>query len=995
MNRICIALLLAAVSATSAWADAVPQWIWLGEKSFPKQVVFFRKGFEVPGAVKKAALYATCDDEMIAFLNGARVLRSEVWQVPSYADVTNQVRQGRNVLAIRGKNRNAEIAGLLVKLVIETKDGRKLVVTSDGTWSASEKARKGWNRPSFDDSKWSRATVLGKLGDGPWTVVNARSLTLAATQQGTPPTYSKLRSLKDFHVETVYTVPPGQGSWVSMTTDPKGRLIVSDQYGKLYRVTPPPISSKEKATVEELEVPIGEAQGLLWAFDSLYVVVNRGGRYRSGLYRVKDTDGDDRLDKVELLRELQGAGEHGPHAVILSPDGKSLFVCCGNHTNMTRVSASRVPMIWGEDSLLPRLWDASGHAVGRKAPAGCIYQVTPDGKQWTLWSMGFRNEYDIAFNRFGELFTYDSDMEWDMNTPWYRPTRVCHCVSGSEFGWRGGTAKYPVYYPDNLPPVVDIGPGSPTGVVFGYGAKFPKKYQEALYICDWSYGKLYAVHLEQDGATYKGTAEEFVTGTPLPLTDIVVRRQDGAIYFTVGGRRVKSALYRIVYTGKEPTDPVPAEATVPPAIAERRKLERYHGKGHDPKTVIPAAWPYLGHKDRFLRWAARTALEHLPPQTWAEKALAERNPQASLEAIIGIVRAWKRNDRSFQPKVLAALDRLEWKELSEAQRFALLRAYGLTFIRLGPPEDDVRQRLIAKFDPLFPADRWEMNWELAKLLVYLQSPTIAAKAVKLMQEAPTQEEQMAYALALRNLEAGWTPELRKQYFQWFPKAFGYKGGNSFRGFVRNIRNEAVARLSPKEKQALKPILEAQPVTEPVPVAPPRKFVKEWTVAEVMDLLKKRGLKGRDYNRGRRMFGAVRCFACHRFAGEGGSTGPDLTGVAGRFSPEDLVTSIIEPSKTISDQYQAVTILLKDGRVVHGRIVNLAGDSLRVNTDMFDPNKLVGVNRRQIEAMSPSSTSMMPKGLINSLNEEEILDLLAFLLSRGDRNAPMFQAARKE
>ena len=57
-----------------------------------------------------------------------------------------------------------------------------------------------------------------------------------------------------------------------------------------------------------------------------------------------------------------------------------------------------------------------------------------------------------AFNKAGELFTYDADMEYDFNTPWYRPTRVCHVVSGAEFGWRNGAGKWPSFYPDSLPP---------------------------------------------------------------------------------------------------------------------------------------------------------------------------------------------------------------------------------------------------------------------------------------------------------------------------------------------------------------------------------------------------------------------------------------------------------------------------------------------------------------------------------------------------------------
>ncbi len=153
---------------------------------------------------------------------------------------------------------------------------------------------------------------------------------------------------------------------------------------------------------------------MLWAFDSLYVVVNRGRRYESGLYRVTDTNNDDRLDKVEQLRKLDGGGEHGPHAVILAPDGKSLYVVAGNATQLTRLDGSLVPRVWGEDNLIARMVDGAGFMTNEKAPGGHIYRVSPDGKHWELVAMGYRNSFDIAFNRAGELFTYDSDMEWDV-----------------------------------------------------------------------------------------------------------------------------------------------------------------------------------------------------------------------------------------------------------------------------------------------------------------------------------------------------------------------------------------------------------------------------------------------------------------------------------------------------------------------------------------------------------------------------------------------------
>ncbi len=105
-------------------------------------------------------------------------------------------------------------------------------------------------------------------------------------------------------------------------------------------------------------------------------------------------------------------------------------------------------------------------------------------------------------------------MEWDIGTPWYRPTRVNHAISGAEFGWRNGTGKWPDYYPDSFGAVANIGPGSPTVITFGTGTKFPAKYQQSLLISDWSYGIIYAVSMKADGASYVGTSEAMVSHRP-------------------------------------------------------------------------------------------------------------------------------------------------------------------------------------------------------------------------------------------------------------------------------------------------------------------------------------------------------------------------------------------------------------------------------------------------------------------------------------------------
>jgi putative heme-binding domain-containing protein len=826
-----------------------------------------------------------------------------------------------------------------------------------------------------------------------------------------------LKVMKDFKVELLYSVPKQeQGSWVNLCVDPKGRLIISDQYGPLYRVTPPPLlgngsqaasgNGLEATRVEKLDLPLGGAHGLLWAFNSLYVMVNesptiRGVRVKRGLHRVRSKDGGDTFEQPEFLREVgRRGGEHGPHAVLLAPDGKSLFVVCGDDTSMVRpLAGSRVPELWGEDHLLPRMPDGNGFMAGVLGPGGCIYKVDPEGKNWELFSTGYRNQFDAAFNRYGDLFTYDADMEWDMNTPWYRPTRVCLATSGSEFGWRNGAGKWPPYYPDSLPAIYNIGPGSPTGICFGYRTHFPAKYQEALFMCDWSYGKLYAVHLTPAGSAYQAVAEEFLSGSPLPLTDVVVNPKDGALYFTIGGRRTQSGLYRLTYAGKESTEPSQGGPAPGPLHPLRLQLESFHGR-QDPKA-IEAAWPYLGHEDRYIRFAARVAIEHQDPKEWQERALQAADPARAINALLALVRATGQDPfhhprkpadpipgAALKGPILDALDHIDWKKLIDSQRLDLLRVYAVLFNRMGWPDRTVRARLIKRFDPLFPAKSRDLNAELCQLLVYLEAPGVAAKALQLMAEAPTQEEQMEYARSLRVLETGWSRRQREEYFAWFLKAAHYRGGNSLRGFLRIMKRDAVATLTAKEKDDLRPILDASPL-EPVPVVgKPRSFIKQWKIDELAPIVE-RGLAKRDFERGRRLFGEAKCFACHRFDNEGGAQGPDLTVLSGRYSVRDLLEKVLDPNKAISDQYAAMIFTLSNGRVVTGRIVNYQGDNMTVMTNMLDPNGLVGVNKNRVDSIVQSKVSMMPTGLLDTFKEDEVLDLVAYLLSRGDRNNKMY------
>lgn len=988
--------------AATEWAKRfdggpTPLWIW---GATPTKNYTLRTEFTAANA-KGARVKVSADNRVVLFLNGKQVAASDEWQEPAEADVTTLLKE-KNELVAEVRNAGG-VAGVVLKLAVVDDKGNTKYVVSDETWLATEK--KG--------APEAKAKKIGTYGDQPWGKVFDNAV---AAQSGSKVPANTFVTPPGFKVEKLFTVPAKQlGSWVCLTADDKGRLIASDQ-GKegLVRITPGKVGTAEETKVEKIPAKVTAAQGLLWHKGALYMVCNGGPG--SGLYRVTSSKGDDTLDKVEKLKAISGGGEHGPHAVRLAPDGQSLYVICGNHTQPPeKLDHSRLPKNWSEDHILPRQWDANGHARGILAPGGYVMKTDLDGKSAEIFTAGYRNPYDFAFNADGEMFVYDADMEWDVGMPWYRPTRVNHATSGSELGWRSGTGKWPAYYVDSLPAMVDVGPGSPVGVEFGYGAKFPAKYQKALFICDWTFGTMYALHIEPHLGTYKATKEEFLSRTPLPLTDAVVSQADGAMYFTIGGRGTQSELFRVTYVGTEKTEKVPYTDPKDAGYrAVRAKLESYHSKQADPKPVVDFAVPLLSHEDRFTRYAARVALEHQPVSAWAERVLAEKSPNA---VCVGVVALARQGEPALQPKLLAALDALWVHKLTEPQVLDVLRAYQLVFLRTGAPSSAVAGAVGQKLEGLFPGPTDAVNRELAQLLVYLKHPKIVewlcaelrkpskpltqegldevllrnrgyGGSIANMLKNSADQQKLWYLFTLRNATVGWNLDRRRAYYGFLKEAQTKSGGSSYKGFLKNIEAEAFANATEADRGAIEAALLRPayvPPALPKPVGPGR----EWTTADIAGLEEK--LKsGRNFKNGERAFAAARCVVCHRFGGDGGATGPDLTQVAGRFGLKEMAEAIVEPSKVISDQYKASVIRTTVDKTVTGKIVNDAGDKYVIVTDPEDSGKVVELKKEDVADVKPSNISLMPEKLLNTLNENEVLDLLAYMFSRGDPNHAMFK-----
>jgi putative heme-binding domain-containing protein len=973
----CRAALLFAILCGPLHAQT-PEWIWSHPQALeaePGETAWFRKEFSIGFPAERAELIAAGDDQITLYLNGEEVARSLDWQRPLRVEVTHAMRTGGNLLAAVGKNGAQGPAAIFVQLEIRSPNQFGVFVVSDRSWLSSRSGADGWERIDFKPEGWKPAVSLGKLGVAPWgDVLGAPRATPAES----------LTLLPGFKAELLRSALPEEGSWVCMTIDHKGRFIISPDPGGLIRLT---LDAEGQAgQVERIELPVGGAQGLLYAFESLYV--NGKGPDGPAVYRLRDSTGNDQFDQMETLIKFSDGGDHGPHAIVLGPD-KMIYVMNGNHTKVPKEISPESPyQNYAEDHLLPQQWDANGHARGILAPGGYLLRTDPDGKHWELLMGGFRNTYDFDFNPEGEMFTFDSDMEWDLGAPWYRPTRINHAVIGGEYGWRSGTGKWPEYYPDSLPGTVDVGLSSPTGVKFGAHSHFPPKYRKALFAADWVFGKIFAVHLEPQGASYSGTFETFLSGKPLAVTDLEFG-PDGAMYFIIGGWRTQSGLYRVTYIGDEPAGSAAnekdlaetaagQETEAAAARALRRKLESFHGK-KDP-AAIDLAWPHLNSPDRWLRYAARVAIESQDPSLWADRALAEWRPAASIQALLALART---GDRSLQTALLESLEQLAYRPLTESQLLDALRVLQLCFIRMGKPDQEMITDILRILSSRYPAPAQTLNFELSQLLVYLGDPQVIAKTLDLMAKAPTQEEQLHYAFVLRNVQTGWTPEQRRIYFSWFNRALReYRGGASFEQFLINIRNEAAAKLSDAERVELASILEERKPAA-APAAAPRPFVRDWTMAELLPVLDQAG-QGRSITSGKEAFAAAQCFQCHRMGSEGGSLGPDLTSAANRFNRRDLLESILLPSNVISDRYQTFSITLMDGQEIDGTITEETDATLVLIVNPMTQERLE-IPKTEIQSRLLSKTSTMPEGLLNGLEKEEILDLLAYLESGGEAN----------
>ncbi len=325
----------------------------------------------------------------------------------------------------------------------------------------------------------------------------------------------------------------------SLTLDARGQVVVAglNYVKRLLDTDRDGIADKAQLITP---LPKSGAHGLL--FDGTDLICTGD----NAIWRFADTNGDGVADGEPKTLGTLRHSEHGANGLTWGPDG-AIYLIGGNDANIT---ASHV---------------GTAHSPVRAPSMGAIVRFNPDGTQSEVIAHGFRNPYDLAFDANGRLFTFDSDGERDHHLPWYAPTRVFDVAQGQHHGWvlKGWQRSWsrPAVFFDNVERLVEVGRGSPTGVVVYRHTAFPERYRNGLFVACWSLGNIYFCPRTPHGSTDTATLETFLKPTGSAGFAPVAMSIDpkGDLFVAIGGRGTRGGVYRIRYIGETEKHALPLD----------------------------------------------------------------------------------------------------------------------------------------------------------------------------------------------------------------------------------------------------------------------------------------------------------------------------------------------------------------------------------------------------------------------------------------------------
>jgi putative heme-binding domain-containing protein len=527
---------------------------------------------------------------------------------------------------------------------------------------------------------------------------------------------------------------------------------------------------------------------------------------------------------------------------------------------------------------------------------------------------------------------------------------------------------------------------------------------------------MYHAKLTPNGSSFDAEVTEFISGVPLPITNGVVG-DDGAFYFLTGGRRLESGFYRVSYEGELASEVLELKERFKGKKQRklRQELEALHVAPSSDK--ISFILKNFDHEDRTIRFSARVALEHLDFSDWKDEIKKEN----SSETTVGLALATARHGNDANRlEALNALVGIEWQGLDESKKLDFIRGVDLLLLRMdGSLPNDIHGKIKDAFLPAFMASSEAVNMELCKILSYLQVEEVVELTLQEMETNTSMEgmkevylsgditnrsdqygkdvenmlanmpnqRNISYAMSLSYLQKGWSTSARERYFKWFGDALQKAGGKQYLNFIRAIQKTALANVPEKEQDYLSELTEIAAARRPnymKDVKQPQGPGIDWTVELLMSAYEK-NYKSANFENGKNMFRASLCISCHSMNGEGGATGPELTQIGSRFTVGAIGEAIINPSGTIGDRYQYSNYHMKNGSVITGIEVDQDDENIEVSISAYAVDVTTKVRKDRLESIKLSKVSPMPAGLVDRLNEQEITDLIAYMLSGGNKN----------
>lgn len=307
---------------------------------------------------------------------------------------------------------------------------------------------------------------------------------------------------KGFHI---YRVADNKltGSSYDLTFDGQGNLLVADGNAvrRLKDVNGDQVYDSFEVIADGKATSGRGPQGLLVYGDHLYVVAGDGVQLFSGYMSGAKLKHERRLGE-----KFNTGGDHAAHTVIRGLDGYIYLVSGdgGGTGGRKHITEDSSPVL--------------------EERAASVFRFDPKGEKWECVGAGGRNPPSLGMNYLGEFFSFDSDMEFHVDVPFYRPVSLNHWGTGGDLGWQS-VGAFRRYFIDTQPAVLKVGRGSPNwGVVYEHH-QFPEKYRDAFIVCDYRWksattggyatsGRLVTFHLKRNGASWNADFTELAKAKP-------------------------------------------------------------------------------------------------------------------------------------------------------------------------------------------------------------------------------------------------------------------------------------------------------------------------------------------------------------------------------------------------------------------------------------------------------------------------------------------------